>query len=267
MRSRLFLDEMDIVNQDIKSIEREIKKLNPEDESDHDQLKADLHLVLEEANASKQHWLKKQQEAIAEDPKLNDIHDQQTKAYRSQVARSAVSCCLKISSKVEQIEDPDAFRELKIGIGSGPVLVGNFGSTDQIGFTVLGPSVNRSARLEPASAQVGCKILIDHDTYELLKPFEEFKFRRVPRIALAGFSKPIATYEPFFSDAISAQFLEAFDKGVAALEAGNNEEAKRHFESANDLRQGGDIASKLWIQKCEKAIQSGSQVGAIQMKK
>lgn len=267
-RERLFMDEMDIVDQDIKSIEREIKKIELSKGLDAEDIAlTDLQTVLKEAQTAKSYLSKKQEVAIKADPNLQSRYNQQTLEYKRRVAKSAVSCCLKISQKVEQLEDPDAFHELKIGIGSGPVLVGNFGSTDQIGFTVLGPSVNRSARLEPASAQVGCKILIDQDTFELLKDDSEFRFRRVPRIAIAGFSKPIKTYEPFFTDSISEDFLNEFHNGVDALEQDNPKEGKAFFVAADALKNDGDRASKLWIETCEKAILSGQSMGAVKMKK
>ncbi|PON16879.1 hypothetical protein C2W62_16075 [Candidatus Entotheonella serta] len=116
-------------------------------------------------------------------------------------------CCLDIWEIVAQQSSEDTFHNLSIGIGSGPVSVGNFGSTDQIGFTVLGSPVDRAARLEPASIEYGCKLLIDLETYNLVKEVPELQFRMLPPITLPGLAQPVTTYEPFREDSVSAALL------------------------------------------------------------
>ena len=76
---------------------------------------------------------------------MSAIHQEPIREYSRRVARTAVNCCLKIWEEVGKIEGPNAFNKLKIGIGSGQVLIGNFEATDQIAYTVLGPTVNLAA--------------------------------------------------------------------------------------------------------------------------
>jgi class 3 adenylate cyclase len=266
IRQQLRLDELELIEQDLKSIQREIRELKRSDHSPNKEL-PQLESSLQEARKQKSRLLAQQKEALKKDSSLELQHRQLTREYRRRVAKSAVSCCLRISQEVEKIEDPDAFHELKIGIGSGDVLVGNFGATDQIGFTVLGPTVNRSARLEPASAQSGCKILIDQTTYELLAEDEDLRFRRVPPFSVKGISETLITYEPFFAKRVSADFLEQFERGVQALEKGNNQEAINFFKQANTLFPGGDAASRLWWRECEQASEEGRTVGVKAMSK
>ena len=268
VRSKLCLDELDKVDQDIKSIQRELKKLkSQENDSGNDQQIADLEAILQESQRKKSTLKVQQVHANEKDPNLRSTYQMKVQEYRRRVARTAVNCCLKITREVRKIEDPDGFQELKIGIGSGPVLVGNFGSTDQIGFTVLGPTVNRSARLEPASAQCGCNILIDQNTYDLVKDFDQFRFRRVPRISVSGISQDIVTYEPFFTSEISESFLSVFEQGVAAMEGGNTDEAINYFTQADELKPGGDAAAQLWLSECQNALQKGEEVGVKFVKK
>ncbi|MCP4125326.1 MAG: hypothetical protein GY751_26635 [Bacteroidetes bacterium] len=268
VRRQLYLDELDLIEQDINSIQREIKQIDPEtnarsSENRHLQFEP----ILKEAREEKLKLQTLQKTALEKDSKLQSSHRQLMEKYRQQVARSAVICCLKISQEVEKTDDPEAFQKLKIGIGSGPVLVGNFGSTDQIGFTILGPTVNRSARLEPASAQCGCNILIDQNTYDLLKDYDDLRFRRVPLIKLTGLSESAVTYEPFLANSVTKAFLEQFEMGVKALEQGNNQEAIACFSQADALRPRGDTASKLWSKECEKALLNGDLVGVKSMNK
>lgn len=264
VRRQLCLDELDMIEQDIRSIRREIRQWDAENHAQQNNRKsgrAKLESTLEEARREKSKLQARQQAALEKNPGLQNTHRQLMQEYRRRVARSAVDCCLKISRQVAAIDDPGAFHELKIGLGSGPVLVGNFGSTEQIGFTVLGPTVNRAARLEPASAQCGCKVLIDHYTQLLLKDDEAFSFRRLPRITVKGMAGGIVTYEPFFAPDVPESFLEEFERGVAALEEGNTEQAIACFREADTLRPGGDAAAKLWLKECEKALWEGRPVG------
>ncbi len=261
VRRQLRLDELALIEQDIRSIERETTAQGGNGQA------AMLRPVLQEAHNKKSELLEQQRQALADDEGLESKLQELTTEYRRRVARSAVTCCLKISQQVEKIDDPEAFHELKIGIGSGPVLVGNFGSTEQIGFTVLGPTVNRSARLEPASAQCGCKMLVDQMTFELLRGEEDLRFRRVPRISVRGISKDMVTYEPFFTGDVSESFLQQFEEGVTALEAGDIKLAQVCFAKADGLRSGGDVAARLWSDECTTAIERGETMGVKAMKK
>ncbi len=268
VRQQLCLDELELTEQDIKSIQREIRQIDSDVHNDHqEEERSELESTLQQARHQKKRLKAQQEQALKENPGLWDKFKELSTEYRHRVAKSAVTCCLRISQEVEKIKDPEAFHELKIGIGSGEVLVGNFGSTDQIGFTVLGPTVNRSARLEPASAQSGCKILLDQTTYELLKEEAELRFRRIPPFTVKGISETMITYEPFFADEALEAFLVEFELGVKALEDGKNERAIRHFTQANTCRPGGDAASQLWIAECELALKEQRVVGIKEMSK
>uniref|UniRef100_UPI001C4E0259 adenylate/guanylate cyclase domain-containing protein n=1 Tax=Candidatus Entotheonella palauensis TaxID=93172 RepID=UPI001C4E0259 len=195
------------------------------------------------------------------EPALQARYEEAMHEYQKQTALSAVLCCLGIWEEVSKQESEAAFHDLSIAIASGPVSVGNFGSTDQIGFTVLGPTVDRAARLEPASVQCGCRMLIDQATYDLVKKASELRFRLVPYISVSGTSEPIATYEPFKVEAVSEKFLEAFHEGVFAMQREALEEAVVHFKLADQLRDGGDTVSLMWIEACQTAMREGSKIG------
>ena len=127
--------------------------------------------------------------------------------------------------------------------------------------------MNRSARLEPASAQIGCDILIDKSTYELLKDSETFRFRKVPRISVKGISKELNAYEPFFADQVSTTFLHTFEQGVSALESGDTKSAVMHFSEAEKQRPGGDAASKMWLEFGKDHLKGGTSFDAKAVKK
>jgi len=79
---------------------------------------------------------------------------------------------------------------IRIGINSGPCVVGNFGSEDRMEYTVVGKTVNMAARLESNSESE--KILICDTTYELVK--EVIRCEERGEIRVKGIDRDIMTY-------------------------------------------------------------------------
>jgi PAS domain S-box-containing protein len=80
-----------------------------------------------------------------------------------------------------------------IGINSGSVISGNIGSSKRMEFTAIGDGVNLSSRLEGASKQYGCDIIISENTYEKCK--DDVIVRELDQIRVKGKSKAVSIYE------------------------------------------------------------------------
>lgn len=63
--------------------------------------------------------------------------------------------------------------QIRIGICTGEVIVGNIGSPKQMDLTVIGDTVNTAARLEKMNKQLNTTILINKTTYEYVKDLVE----------------------------------------------------------------------------------------------
>jgi adenylate cyclase len=88
---------------------------------------------------------------------------------------------------------------VRIGINTGPVVVGNMGSTRRLSYTALGANVNLAQRLESNAPVEG--ILISQRTQELIK--DSIKTRRLEPILVKGLDTPIQVYEVLIEEYLS----------------------------------------------------------------
>lgn len=272
-RERLALEELEFIDQDIQSIAREVSAIEEGRESglanaasemglplDSESQLAYLQAAYQEAQDKRTELLEKNRVAKDEDPSLEARYEEALHVYQQQAATAAVMCCMDIWEAVSQQEGEDTFHELSVGIASGLISVGNYGSTDQIGFTVLGPTVDRATRLEPASAQYGCSLLIDQATYDLVKETADLQFRMLPLMAIPGVAEPMVAYEPLKPEAVSQAFIEMFHEGVFAVQRHDLDKAMTCFERAHQGRDGGDAVSLQWLEECRAAQREGRRL-------
>lgn len=137
--------------------------------------------------------------------------------------------------------------EIRIGINTGYVTVGNFGTDTRLDYTILGTDVNLASRLESA-ARPG-HILVSQATHELVK--DRILCRDVGEITAKGFNRPIPVYEVVdfrskagkYNDFIS---LEADGFGIHLnVDRVRNFDKKRILhtlaKSASELKKAEDV--------------------------
>jgi adenylate cyclase len=112
-------------------------------------------------------------------------------------AQRAVLCALEIDRVAEQFRREKSstvsIGVTRIGVNSGPAIVGNFGGETFFDYTAYGDAINIAARLESANKFFGSRICVSGDTTAQVSQFEG---RPVGEIQFKGKSKSITVFEP-----------------------------------------------------------------------
>ena len=143
-------------------------------------------------------------------------------------ADHATLCCL---AALEQMARMEAFRawlpemfgvahglpvvNVRMGIASGEVTVGNIGSETSRGYTVIGDTVNLASRLEQANKFYGTRILVSEATRELAG--NTLAFREIDSLRVAGKLETVRVFELL---GLAAELSESDRQRVQTYEAG-----------------------------------------------
>jgi adenylate cyclase len=86
-------------------------------------------------------------------------------------------------------------------INSGQAAIGNMGSATASDFTALGDTVNKTFRLEKATRQVACDLLVGKNVLEVLTPaVNRHDFPPLLPVMIAGFEQPEPAFPFRFDD-------------------------------------------------------------------
>jgi adenylate cyclase len=113
-------------------------------------------------------------------------------------ARRACLAALRAQRAMDQLNDRWQQQELKplnvrIGIHSDAVLVGNIGSMERMAYTVMGDGVNVAARLEGVNKEYGTRICISHAVFR--EAGERLCVRPISDVTVKGRRGKIPIYE------------------------------------------------------------------------
>lgn len=105
----------------------------------------------------------------------------------------------------------------RIGVHSGPAIVGNFGGELFFNYTAYGDAINTTARLERVNKHLGTRICVSASVVEQLP---DFNGRPVGTLVLKGKTEEIKVFEPLSADLSQAPATAAYRDAFAQLEAG-----------------------------------------------
>ena len=178
-------------------------------------------------------------------------YPQEDHAYR------ACTCALDMSARLDELNEKwaaEGRRTLNIGIGlnTGPVNVGNMGSSRRLAWTVMGDNVNLASRLEGLTKKYHVRIVISEFTYRQIQ--KAYVTRELDRITVVGKSHPVAIYE--LMDFLKvreryADLLARWDKALVAYKAQEWGKAADQFEAIL-AAYPGDGPSETLLERCKR---------------
>jgi adenylate cyclase len=141
--------------------------------------------------------------------------------------------------------------DIGVGVNSGPVLVGNMGSSVRFNFTIMGDNVNLASRLEGLNKQFATRVIISENTYQ--KVFEKFVVRELDLIRVKGKKVPVKIYELI----APVEEAEAYHNLVSHFHRALTDYRDGRWEAAIEILEGllrdypQDGPSKVLLGRCQ----------------
>lgn len=171
-------------------------------------------------------------------------------------APRAVRCALALDQfstrfRAEQEEQGIQFSVTRIGINSGPAVVGNFGGGERFDYTAHGDAINTTARLEAANKMLGTTICV---AASAAQQCDGMVFRPIGVLWLRGKTAGTEVYQPLRENEPARAWRDEYLKAYEALREREPGYARRRLEELAG-RYPGDTLVELHLARIARGEQ------------
>jgi adenylate cyclase len=144
--------------------------------------------------------------------------------------------------------------DFRVGIATGPAVIGNVGSEKRFDYTAIGDIVNLGSRLESINRKYGTRVIVDKGTFtSVTENHNPFIFRKLDTVRVKGKEKETEIFEVVgFAENATVEtkaMLDDFENGRILYTQRNFIEAKQYFEAAL-ARVKDDGPSQIYRNRC-----------------
>jgi len=146
---------------------------------------------------------------------------------------------------------------VRMGLNTGPMVVGNMGSAQRMNYTIMGDTVNLASRLEGANKAFGSDLMISEATYLQAQDFVDV--RELDTIQVVGKKEPVKVYNLLDrkgeTKGLRADLVSQYEKGQVLYKARDYAAAKAAFELALGILDT-DGPSKTYVARCDEYLRN-----------